>query len=64
LAAILCGCEAWSLLLRDEHRLRVYDNRELRKIYGPGREVIGDWRILHEEELTDLYSSSNIIQVI
>jgi len=44
--------------------LRVYDNRELRKIYGPGREVIGDWRILHEEELTDLYSSSNIIQVI
>jgi len=44
--------------------LRVYENRELRKICGPGREVIGDWRVLHKEELTDLYSSSNIIQVI
>jgi hypothetical protein len=49
------------LLLRNKHRLRVCDNRELRKICGPGREVIGDWRMLHKEELTYLYSSSNII---
>jgi hypothetical protein len=42
----------------------MFENGELRKICGPGREVIGDWRKLHNKDLTDLYSSSNIIQVI
>jgi hypothetical protein len=62
---ILCGCETWSLTLRKEHRLSVFKNRVLRKICGPEREeVIGNWRKLHKEELTDLYSLPNIIQVI
>jgi len=51
--------------LREEHRLRVFENRVLRRIFGPKRnEVIGEWRKLHNEELNDLYSSPNIIQVI
>ena len=53
------------LTLREECRLRVFDNRMLRRIFGPKRgEVTGDWRKLHNEELNDLYSSPNIIQVI
>ena len=51
--------------LREERRLRVFENRVLRRIFGPKRdEVIGEWRKLHNEELNDLYSSSNIIRVI
>jgi hypothetical protein len=57
--------ETWSLILRKEHRLRVFENRVLRKIFGPKRdEVTGEWRRLHYEELNDLYSSPNIIRVI
>jgi hypothetical protein len=56
------GCGTWSLTLRDEHRLRVFGNRVLRRIFGPKREeVAGDWRRLHNEELHNLYTSPNII---
>jgi hypothetical protein len=52
-------------MLREEHRLRVFENRVLRRIFGPKRdEVPGEWRRLHNEELNDLYSLPNIIQVI
>ena len=58
------GCETWSLTLREERRLRVFDNTVLR-IFRPKRdEVTRDWRKLHNEELNDLYSSPNIIRVI
>jgi len=61
----LYGCETWSLTLREERRLRVFENRVLRRICGPRRdEVTGEWRRLHNEELNDLYSSPNILRVI
>jgi hypothetical protein len=56
LPVVLYGCETWSLTLREEYRLRVFENRVLRGIFGPKRdEVIGDWRKLHNEELHNLY---------
>jgi hypothetical protein len=62
---VLYGCETWSLTLREEHRLRVFENRVLRRILGPERgEVIGGWRKLHKEELLDLYPSPSIIRII
>jgi hypothetical protein len=65
LPVVLYGCETWFLTLREEHRLRVFENRVLRRIFGPKRDkVTGGWRRLHNEELNDLYSSPNIIQVI
>jgi hypothetical protein len=52
---VLYGCETWSLTLREEHKLRVFESRVLRKIIGPKRdEVMGGWRKLHNEELRDL----------
>jgi hypothetical protein len=54
---VLYGCETWSLALRKEHRLREFENRLLRRIFGPKRdEVIGGWRKLYNEELHDLYN--------
>jgi hypothetical protein len=66
LSDVLYGCETWSVTLREEHRLRVFENRVLRGMFGhEGREAMeGDWRKLHDEELHDLYSSPNIIQLI
>ena len=62
---VMYGCETLSLTLREERRLKVSENRVLRRIFGPKRdEVIGEWRKLHNEELNDLYCSPNIIQVI
>ena len=53
---VLYGCETWSLTLREERRLRVFENRVLRRIFGPKRdEVTGEWRKLHNEELNNLY---------
>jgi hypothetical protein len=59
---VLYGCETWYLILRDDHRLRVFGNRVLRRIFGSKRdEVTRDWRKLHNEELHNLYPSPSII---
>jgi len=65
LIVVLYGCETWSFALREECRLRVYENRVLRRIFGPKRD--GDtqeWRKLHNEELNDLYCSPDIFRMI
>jgi hypothetical protein len=65
LSVVLYGCETWSLTLREEHGLRLFQNRVLRRIFGPKRdEVTGGWRELHNEELHGLYCSPSIIRVI
>jgi hypothetical protein len=65
LLVVLYGCETLSLILREEHRLRVFENRVLRRIFGPKRNVVtGEWRKLHDEELSNLYSSPSIISII
>jgi hypothetical protein len=65
LFVVLYGCETWSLTLREERRLRVFENRVLRRVFGPRRdEVTGEWRKLHKEELNELYSLPNIVRVV
>jgi hypothetical protein len=65
LPVVLYECETWSLTLREERRLRVSENRVLRRVFGPKRdEVTGKRRKLHNEELNDLYSLSNIVRVV
>jgi len=65
LPVVLYGYETWSLTLREERKLRVFENMVLRRIFGPRRDkVMGGWRRLHNEELNDLYSSPNIVWVI
>ena len=65
LPIVLYGCETWSLTLREERRLRVFENRMLRRVFGPKRdEVTGERKKLHNEELSDLYSLPNIVRVV
>jgi len=65
LPIFLYGCETWSLTLREEHRLMVFENTVLRRVFGPKRdEVTGEWRKLHNEELSDLHSLPSIVQVV
>ena len=62
---VLYGFETWSLTLREERRLRVFENRVLRRVFGPKRdEATGEWRKLRNEELNDLYSLPNIVRVV
>ena len=61
---LLYGCETWSLTLREESGLRVFEIRILRRIFGPKRDENGEWRRLHNEELHSLYRSHNIVRVI
>jgi hypothetical protein len=62
---VLYGCDTWSLIFREERRLRVFEKRVLRRIFGAKRdEVTGKWRRLHNEELNGMYSSPNIVGVI
>jgi hypothetical protein len=63
LPVVQYGCKTWSLTLREEHRLRVFENSVLR-IFGPRREEDGSWRKLHNDELHNLYSSPNIVRMI
>jgi hypothetical protein len=65
LYVVFYGCETWSLTLREKRRLRVFENRVLRRIFGPNRnEVTGEWRKLHNEEHNNLCSSPTIVQVL
>ena len=65
LPVVLYGCETWSLTLREERKLRVFENMVLRRIFGPGSdEVPEEWRRVYNEELNDLYCSPNIVRVI
>jgi hypothetical protein len=65
LPVVLYGCETWSLTLREERKLRVFENRVLREIFGGKRDGVPvEWRKLHNEELNELYCSPNIVRVI
>ena len=65
LPVVLYGCETWSPTLKEERRLRVFENRVSRRVFGPKRdEVTGEWRKLHNVELSDLYSLPNIVRVV
>jgi hypothetical protein len=65
LPGVLYGCETWSVTLREERRLRVFENRALRGMFGPkGDEVTGEWTMLHNGEIHNLYSSPDIIRQI
>ena len=64
LPVVLYGCETWSLTLREEFGLRVFENRILRRIFGPKKDENGEWRRLRNEELLSLYSSHNVVRVI
>jgi len=65
LPVILYGCESWSRTLSDEHKLRVFENKVLRKIYGPKRgATTGEWRRLHNEKFHGLYNSLDVLRIM
>jgi hypothetical protein len=65
LPVVLYGCETWLLTVREERRLRMFENRLLKRVFGPKRdEVTGEWSKIHNEELNDLYSLPNIVRVV
>jgi hypothetical protein len=64
LCVVLYGCETWSLTLKEEYRQKAFDNRVLRRIFGSKRDKMIGWRKLYNEELHNLYSLPNIIQMI
>jgi len=65
LPVVLYGCKTWSLTMREKRRLRVFQNRVMRRIFGPKRdEVRGEWRRLVNEEINEMYSSPNIVWVV
>jgi len=65
LPVVLYGCETWALTLGEERRLKMLENRVLRRVFGPKRYgVTGEWRKLHKEDLNDLYSSPNTVRLI
>jgi hypothetical protein len=65
LPVVLYGCETWSLTVREEHKLRVFENRVLRRLFGQKRDgVTGGWRKLYKDELHNLYSSPSTIRLI
>jgi hypothetical protein len=65
LPVVLYGCETWSITLREERRLRVFENKVFRSVFGPKRDdVTVEWRKLHNEELNDLHSLPNIVRVV
>ena len=64
LPVVLYGCEAWSLTLREERRLTVFEDRILRRLFRPKRDANGEWRMLHHEELHSLYHSSYVVRMI
>jgi hypothetical protein len=65
LSVVLYECETWSLTVREEHKLKVFENKVLRRIFGPKSDgVTGGWRKLLNEEHHNLYSSPSIIRII
>jgi hypothetical protein len=64
LPVVLYGCKTWSVTLKEEHRLRVFENRMLRRIFEPKRDEVGLWRRLHDNELHSLCSLPNIVRVV
>jgi hypothetical protein len=65
LPVVFYGCETWSLTLKEERRVMLFENRVLRTVFGPKRdEATGEWRKLHNEELNDLYSVASIVRVV
>jgi hypothetical protein len=63
LPVVLYGCETWSLTLREERRLRVFEDRVRRRLFGPKRdELTRDWKTLHNEQLNVLYCSPNVVR--
>ena len=63
LSVVLYGCDTWFLTLREERRLRIFENRALRRIFGPKSDENGEWRRFHNEELRNLYRSHSIVRV-